>query len=109
MFGFGYHHPRSSSAAAEYHVFRRARAIRVPEDIPALLAAGGVYLRTVMHGHEQIGRISPKRCSCKAPARDSSRPRWPATAARRLADGAPVARLTVAKEFGVDGTLDPRS
>jgi threonine dehydrogenase-like Zn-dependent dehydrogenase len=113
MFGFGYFHPsKLLGGCSEYHVFPPDTSfIRVPDEVPApLAAASACALRTVVHAFEVLDRIDnhetvvvqgagPIGLFSAAVARDRG-------AKKVLMIGAPAARLAVAKDFGVEDTVD---
>jgi len=103
---------RLMGGCAEYHIFPPgASIIRVPDNVPAPLAASSACaLRTVLHGFEQLGAIAsyetvlvlgagPLGLYAAAVARDRG-------AKSVFVIGAPAARLDVARAFGADETLD---
>jgi L-iditol 2-dehydrogenase len=110
---YGVWHPeRLLGGCAEYHIFPPgASLVRVPENVPAPLAASSACaLRTVLHGFEQLGSIAsyetvlvlgagPLGLYAAAVARDRG-------AKRVYVIGAPAARLEVARAFGADDVLD---
>jgi threonine dehydrogenase-like Zn-dependent dehydrogenase len=110
---YGVWHPeRLMGGCAEYHIFPPgASVIRVPENVPAPLAASAACaLRTVLHGFEQLGAIAsyetvlvlgagPLGLYAAAVARDRG-------AKNVYVIGAPAARLAVARAFGADEVLD---
>lgn len=110
---YGIWHPeRLMGGCAEYHVFpARSSFIRVPEEVPASVAASATCaLRTIMHSFEQLGAIAshdsvlvlgagPLGLYALAVAIDRG-------ADKTLLIGAPQPRLDVARAWGADAVLD---
>jgi L-iditol 2-dehydrogenase len=104
--------PYLLGGCARHHYFPPGcDLIRVPDEVSSPLAASAACaLRTIMHGFEKLGRLGthdtvlvqgagPVGLYAAAVARDRG-------AAKVLMIGAPAERLTLARAFGVDLSLD---